>query len=358
MPFKIDKIYSIDEDKIKNDKDLKCGTECLFKFNFQEQSTSYKACVSLTDNDIKIPHVSITNQFLSNTQNTGTIAVNFQNDNYWFDSIYITKPGQLLMDNKIAGMYDKKVSSSDLSACSLLIVCYNGNNKYVTIVQNIISRQSVVNNSRGSVITEVIRDITNRSSRADISFNSKICSETDSSSLSISPININNLIPTNDNFFFYPKESTTFTYNYLVFSASKPILITDAMREIIEDFFTPDTTSSASSTQLVVEELPVSSSSTPSTPSVFFSSQLPINTLAEGEDDIYIRCQPTNQEGEMLVSGESVTTPTEELNLGSMLDLNNNWFTSAVLGVVIMLIIIKGGEFLLSNGTRALLGGD
>lgn len=355
MPFKITDTYSIDEDKIKNDKDLKCGTECLFKFNFQEQSTSYKACVSLRDNDIIIPHISITNQFLSNTQNTGTIAVNFQNDNYWFDTIYITKPGHLLMDNKIAGMYDTKVSSSDPSACSLIIVCYNGNNNYVTIVQNIIPRQSVVNNSRGSVITELLRDITNRSSRADISFNSKICSETDSSSLSISPININNLIPTNDEFFFYPKESSSFTYNYLVFSASKPILITNAMAEILGNFFTPDTTSSASSSQLSEILLPVTSSSSPS---VFMSSQSPINNLAEGEDDIYIQCQPTNEEGEMLVSGESATTPTEELNLGSMLDLNNNWFTSAVLGVVIMLIIIKGGEFLLSNGTRALLGGD
>jgi len=349
--------YSIDVDKVRG-ANIKCGTECLFKYNFQEQSTSFKSCLSFTDtpgNTLKMPYINITNEFLSNTANTGTIAVNFQNDNYWFNGAYITKPGNLFMNFKMNSVYEPDVLAQDPSACSLLIVCYNGNNSYLTIVQNIVPRQSVMSNSRGTVLTNIINDIDRILNVNDISFNSKLCGD-GGSSLPISTVNFNNLIPSDDNFFFYGQQSASIYYNYIIFSPIKPILITNSVEKILEAFFKSSSGSSTSTT--ITPPTYIALPGTSNTTRVYTSSQPPINNLSEGEDDIYIKCQPTDQEGNILVSGQSVAPQLEQFNLNSILDGNNNLFTSAILGIFIMIVIIKGGELILKNGTRTLLGGD
>ena len=349
--------YSIDVDKVRG-ANIKCGTECLFKYNFQEQSTSFKSCLSFTDtpgNTLKMPYINISNEFLSNTANTGTIAVNFQNDNYWFNGAYITKPGNLFMNFKMNSVYEPDVLAQDPSACSLLIVCYNGNNSYLTIVQNIVPRQSVMSNSRGTVLTNIINDIDRILNVNDISFNSKLCGD-GGSSLPISTVNFNNLIPSDDNFFFYGQQSASIYYNYIIFSPIKPILITNSVEKILEAFFKSSSATSTSTT--ITPPTYISLPGTSNTTRVYTSSQPPINNLSEGEDDIYIKCQPTDQEGNILVSGQSVAPQLEQFNLNSILDGNNNLFTSAILGIFIMIVIIKGGELILKNGTRTLLGGD
>ena len=38
----------------------------------------------------------ITNEYLSDTQNSGNVAVRFSNEDYWFQSIIITSPGHTM----------------------------------------------------------------------------------------------------------------------------------------------------------------------------------------------------------------------------------------------------------------------
>lgn len=341
-------LYIIDEDAV-NSKPIKCGTECLFKYNFQEQSTSYKACINDTStNDIQMPYIKITNEFLSNTSNTGIIAVNFQTKNYWFDSLYLTKPGFIFTESQISALnFKNNIQEVDSSACSLAIVCTTGNNNYLTIVQTIIPRQSVANTTRSSTLSNLIMDIQNSVLRTN---DKKIpdCSQ-DSLGFAISTVNINNLISEYDDFFFYNDVKNRTTYNLIVFSASKPILINNATVNVLEGYFSKSVSTQSPS---IYKSLPG-----PSKKTVFKSSQKPINNLSEGEDDIYIKCQPTDQEGEILVSGQDPYAPVEQqFDLGSALNLDNNWFTSAMMGILIMLVIIKGTEFLLKTGTRGVLG--
>lgn len=346
MTYKPD-LYNIDEDTV-NSNNIKCGTECLFKYNFQEQSTSYKACINDTStNELKMPYIKITNEFLSNTSNTGIIAVNFQNKNYWFDSLYITKPGFIFTESQISALnFKNNIREVDSSACSLAIVCTTGNNNYLTIVQTIIPRQSVTNTRRGSTLNNLIMDIQNSVLRSN---DKKIpdCTS-DSLGFTISTVSINGLISEYDDFFFYSNVENGTTYNLIAFSASKPILINNATIKVLEGYFSQSVSTQGSG---IYQSLPGSNKKT-----VFKSSQKPINNLSEGEDDIYIKCQPTDEEGEILVSGQSVAPVEQQFDLGSALNLDNNWFTSAMMGILIMLVIIKGTEFLLKSGTRGVLG--
>ena len=209
-----------------------------------------------------------------------------------------------------------------------------------------------MSNSRGTVLTNIINDIDRILNVNDMSFNSKLCGD-GGSSLPISTVNFNNLIPSDDNFFFYGQQSASIYYNYIIFSPIKPILITNSVEKILEAFF-----KSSSGGSTITPPTYIALPGTSNTTRVYTSSQPPINNLSEGEDYIYIKCQPTYQEGNILVSGQSVAPQLEQFNLNSILDGNNNLFTSAILGIFIMIVIIKGGELILKNGTRTLLGGD
>lgn len=343
--------YRINEDTAKSNN-LTCGTECLFKFDFQEQSKSFKACLlDSSANNLNMPYINITNEYLSNTSNTGTAAVNFQTQSYWFNSIYITKPGHLFMDSKISGIYRTSVLTTDPSACSLLIVCYNGENSYLTIVQNILPKSSISTNTRTSTLTDIIVDINQSLLFNDVSFNSYKCP---ADSIPVKTINTNNLIPRSNPFFYYSQQSTSVTFNYIIIGGEYPINITTDTMKIIENFYTQ-----SSGLPSVTYSPPTYVDLPRTTDKVFISSQPPINNIYEGEDNIYIKCQPTDQEGNILVSGQSVSpSELDQFNFASLVDFNNNIFTSAILGIFIMVVIIKGGEYLLKNGTRTLLGGD
>ena len=351
MGYSDTNFYKIDEDRVNSDKKI-CGTECLFKYNFQEQSTSYKACISDTSSNIlKMPYLKISNEYLSTTTNTGVIAVNFQNNNYWFDGIYITKPGYIFTESKIADVFPDNIVSIDSSACSLVIVCTTGKNNFLTIVQTIIPRQSITSNNRNTTLNNIIMDIDNTLKKEN-----KPIPDCTADGLTVATVNINNLIPQYDDFFFYPDDNTRTTFNLIAFSASKPILISNATEKILEDFFSETANLPGPLSSSFYQTLPGTGTTTSKI--VFKSSQKPINNLSEGEDDIYIKCQPTDQEGETLVSGQPIAPVEQQFDLGSMLNIDNNWFTSAMMGILIMLVIMKGTEILLKSGTRGILGGN
>jgi len=348
--------YNLNEDTV-NSNNYKCGTECLFKFNFQEQSTSYTACmmdVSSVRNYLGLPSVRISNDFLSNTNNPGVIAVNFQNNNYWFDNIYITRPGNRLFDytNSIYPPPGINASPIDASASSLLIVCKNNNGKSKLIVQqNVISRETPPSNSGGSVLSSIINSISNTeksSGGSDASFNNVVCGG--QNLVSLSSINVNNLIPTSRKFFYYEQKTNDITYYFIIFSALSPIIISETVNQNLNSFFA----TSSTTTSLSRITLPPSSST--SINRVFISSKNPINSLSDGEENIYIQCQPTDQEGNILVSGDSVAPQQDPFNLNDIMGDNKSMFTAAIMGIVIMIIIVKGGEFILKNGTRTFLG--
>tara|TARA_B100000902_G_C27319169_1_gene923194 strand:+ start:544 stop:1602 length:1059 start_codon:yes stop_codon:yes gene_type:complete len=350
MVYNIPSKYILNENNVLTNG-LKCGTECLFKFNFQEQSTSFQACTmdgGASSNNLGLPCIKLSNEFLSNTNNPGMISVNFQNDNFWFDSIYITKPGNdyIFMDyiNSIYPSPGLK-TSTDISSSSLLIVCKNNHaDSYLVIQQNIITRPTAPSNSGGSEISNIINAIAN-SETSNSSFNDVVCGQT---AIPLSKVNINNLIPISKQFYYYSQQNGVNFNHFIIFSGLNPIIISDSVHQHIKDFLN-------NYTNKITNIVSIPGTAT-SDRKVFLSSQKPVNNLSEGEDNIYIQCQPTDQEGNVLVSGQSVAPQTDPFNLNDVMGDNKSMFTAAIMGIVIMIIIVKGGEFLLKNGTRTFLG--
>lgn len=325
-----------------------CKTECLLKFNFIEQSTSFKACLNNNDSIIENPpNIQITNEFLSNTTNTGTMAVNFQTMNYWFNSLYITKPGYLYIDYIVEGLYDNGVlnTTNDASACSLTIECIDSSKKnYLLITQLIVKKASISSTPSSTELNNLINNIKSVLDANDISFNNISC--TDSQTVSLSTVNLNNFIPTTNKFFYHTyKDDNGNTFHNIMFNSILPINISNNNLTYINNFYDQSYTTNKSifsSNQYNILRIPNNINS------VFISSQLPINNLSEGEDDIYIKCQPTNQEGEVLVSGTSIA-PLELPSFNLDDAIGKNLFVSAALGIVVMIIILKGGELLFKN---------
>ena len=134
-----------------------------------------------------------------------------------------------------------------------------------------------------------------------------------------------------------------------------PIILRSDIIDLFNDFFTDK----SSTNKLYFRNMSTSSSDkiipgSDGTNKVFVSSRNPSTNLAQGEDDIYIKCQPTDQEGTTLVSGTSVAPDQQPFSIESA--FSSNMFThQVILGIVIMVIIIKGSEFILKNGTKAIL---
>ena len=77
-------------------------------------------------------------------------------------------------------------------------------------------------------------------------------------------------------------------------------------------------------------------------------------------DRIYIDCRPTNQEGDLLTSnsinGTYVQPEKDIFNINNILGEDKSIYTTTIMGILIMILIIKGGEFLLKSGSRTFLG--
>lgn len=348
------KFYQIDENNISNEE-LICGIECQFKFNFSEQSTSFKTCIKDTSNNNQLqnlPYLQITNDFLNNTSNPGLIAVNFQNNNYWFDSIYIMKPGYIYMDFKSSILYGNGNNRSlvtnpnpiDASSSTLIIKCKSSNQNYLYIYQNILYRPTPPNDSRAQEITYVINAISNALGDNQDQLTNIACGT--NTALQLSRFNVNNLIPTTKKYFYFKESSNSNNYN-IVFSLPNSIILSNNIKDTLNSFFTNIFVKLTSSSYTAIPSSNIK---------VFTSSKYPINNISDNEDDIYIRCQPTDQEGNILVSEDnSNKTSNNPFNLNDVLGENKNMFTAAIMGIVLMIFIVKGGEFLLKTGTRTLL---
>ena len=337
--------YMFDQTITQNNNKI-CKTECLLKYNFQENSSSFKTCLNYLD--LKFPYINITNEFLKNTDNTGTIAVNFQKKNYWFDTLCISKPGRLYIDYKVSGIYNENgvlKTELDASACSLVIICKDSSAKnYLIMSQLVIGRPSSSSNPASTEITNIINNIKHQFDNDPSRDNKYECDQPKS----ISSINLNNFINVNQKYFYYNTTKEGIAHHNIIFNGLLPIQISNNSINDMNSLYN----------DISFNDAPINTVDIPKNNKlVFISSQPPINNLSEGDDDIYIKCQPTNQEGEILVSGKSISPETSGFNLDSFnFDeaLNKNLFTTAALGIVLMMLILKGGELIFKNSTNIL----
>ena len=339
------KFFSINNENFTRNRLQMCGSECSFKFNFQENSTSFKSC-NFNNN-----FIAITNQYLSNRLNTGTVAVNFSQEDYWFSDILITPPGFL---------FDRMPWSLDPSACSLVILFANRNRtKILTISRYITRRQSRTRNLGSYELTNLINNL-DRTIGPENNNSNGMCNINDINiSEQITSININNFIPTDEKFIYNITNNKIGNNNVMqysiIFPRMSPIIITNDIIEKLNNIFTDSVKLQEFQTRINSERIQITKDS----PRTFISTSKPINNLFDDDgDNIFIRCQPTDTEGNILVTGQSVSPPEEEfsLDMDKIMGDNNNIFIGALVGIIIMIVIMKGGEFVLKAAPKIVLG--
>ncbi len=88
------------------------------------------------------------------------------------------------------------------------------------------------------------------------------------------------------------------------------------------------------------------------------SSIAPINSLLDDSDDIYIQCQPTDENGEVL--SKENTVPDKEIdNMTYMSEISNSIYNNVItntagqliIGIILIIVIFKLSEFVLNKLT-------
>lgn len=324
-----------------------CGTECLLKFNFQENSTSFKSC------NFNNYFINITNQYLSDRQNTGTVAVNFSREDYWFSDILITPPGFLF--NRVTET--TRDDNSDKDSFSLLIVCVNRNTRKILVISRYITHRATgIRNLASYELKNLINNLDNTIGKD----NSTMCNANDINIREdINSININNFIPTDQKFIYNISEKkindNDVSQYTLLFPNSDPIIITHDTMDILNRIFTVTDNLRAFQSGINRNRIEITKNSK----KTFISAGKPINNLFDDDgDNIFIRCQPTDNDGNILVSGQSVTQPEEEfkIDIDKLMNNNSNMFIGAFIGIIIMIVIMKGGEYVLKAAPKIVLG--
>lgn len=356
-----------DETKVRNNL-LECGSECSLKFNFQENSTSFKSCYLFKQAAFHLVGlcINITNEYLSDSENSTIRAVNFANEDYWFSDILITPPG-VLFDREITAPEDPLY---DPSACSLVIICANkARNKILTISRYITKQQTSSRNLASDELKNLINNLhrnvgTNSDRTRDRIIDGTHQGMCDLDDFNIreqlSTININNFIPTEEKFIYNISPNKVNNNNVsqysLLFPRSDPIIIPNDSIVKLNEIFHPKAAiflRNRLGFSRTMNRIQISQD----TPKTFISSSKAINNLYE-DSNIFIRCQPTDNEGNILVSGQPIRVPEEEFNLDvdKLMGDNNNIFIGAFIGIIIMIVIMKGGEYVLKAAPKIVLG--
>ena len=322
-PYKINKVDMSNSTVINT-------TSLNFKF---PSSTTFTGCINdSSTNKLNCPNIMISNQYLStDSLNTGNISIIYEGTFYLFDNIYLTKPGNPIINYTNSS---NTTTTSDMSSSSLLLVCKStkSSNNYLTIIRDI-----SYNNNSNNLISTSLNSIINKSISCTGNGSSN---ETNSSNT----IDLNLLIPM-DNFFTLQSPNSTITNTVIIFPDT-PINLSITLKTNILNKLS--TTSN------------LSYISYPRSYKFYKSSIMPINSLSDQEDEIYIDCRPTNQEGDLLISnsinGTYVQPEKDIFNINNILGEDKSIYTTTIMGILIMILIIKGGEFLLKSGSRTFLG--
>lgn len=334
--------FSIDEDNtlLPLQKLDPSDNDYLLKINFKEYSTSFQ--YKLQDNStntLNMPNIKITNVTLSDNLNTGNLAVKFNKTDYIFDSIYITKPGNYYVDYKKKG--HSYISQKDPSGSSLLIVCKKKTlydfsiTDYLTIVIPVLNNSTIID----STYKNTLDDIINRIKEINENNNS---TSAEPKSISKS-ININNLIPESNYYYYKDSENTYGHNNYIIFPSDNAIKYNNTYINNFNNLLTRNIHKKPE--DLISEDL-------------ILTSTRPISRSLNEDDEsqIYIYCQPTDQEGSLLVSNSTINDKEKQFfQLPELPSIStDSWITNALIGVLIMLIIMKAGELILKKGSYQL----
>lgn len=338
--------YNINEDNVTSFNKL-CRTECLLKYSFLEQSNSFYSCVYKSTNSIysKIPYISITNNYLSDTENNSVVCINFQGEDFWFDNLIITKPGNIWNDHKESVKYANGILARDPSACSLVIIAKNKTNqKKLIITRCVVTSATASSNLSYTEFKNIVDIMKNQSTKKDENY--ILCS--DNLNSNITNLNLNNFIPDDSIYYYFPIFISGTSYYNIIYRATSAIKITNDIKQDLENLF-PAETSVSQPTRI---KLPIANNH------VYISENSAVNNLMEGEaqDGIYITCQPTNQDGVLLEEGVSTAPKGFEydFNIDDLTGGSTNWLVAAVVGVSIMLIVLKIAEAVFTGTSKGL----
>ena len=353
----------IDENYIRNNiNDIpRCNVECQLRYNFQEQSSSFMV------NKSPMGFI-ITNEFLSNINNNGVMAVRFGKQDYWLHHILITGPG-LLFNSNFYTNEDNDILYSDPSACEMMIVCYN--NREALRITRLIRTNINSSDVGSSELSQLINNIRGREATVD----------GDSLNFLIPTLNINNFISRNTNYFYIPSE---INFHRAASPLARKIMIANGNSMPLHDIIYPSDQAmtinnntlnnmpsglpnfSISHLLSLLADNPLPTTRIPSAESrtrlikLYISSESPINNLSlDDGDNIFIRCQPTDNDGNILVSGQSVAPDQNNMNIDIDIDEifgeNKNVFTGAIIGIILMIAIMGISEYLMKNGSNFIL---
>ena len=305
-----------------------------FQFNYGPPSTNYKTCLDASGDYYGTPGLILSNQTLSNKNSTPSLL--FNNKEYWFNTIHISQPGYPLINYKNS----TNTATNDSSMCGLTIINTSTNKDYLVIYVPIIS--SLQPNNGGEIIESII-------SAVEPDPSSCIINNTPSSlgSMYSKSINLSELIPSSQ-YYYFGNTNNGKNVTTIFYPSSQAIKINpDIMIDLSGIPWGPFTYPSRSS-----------SLATPSM-GVYLATNKPTSSL-EQEDDIYISCQPTTQEGELLedVSKTPDTGLPYSEQLNSLLSKSDDIIgivMASILGILLMIAIMKGGEKLLKFSTLKFL---
>tara|TARA_Y100000591_G_C21853742_1_gene713422 strand:- start:7489 stop:8532 length:1044 start_codon:yes stop_codon:yes gene_type:complete len=309
-----------------------------FQFNYGSPSTNYKFCLDLSGVSCGTPGIILSNQTLSNTNSTPSLL--FNNIEYWFNTIHISQPGHPLIDYKNS----TNTATNDSSMCGLTIINNSTNKDYLVIYVPIISSQQ--SNNGGDIIESIISAVVSDPSSCIINNTSSSLGNMYSRS-----INLGELIPYSQYYYFgnsnnnqNGKNVTTIFYPSSQAIKINPTTMTNLKHIAWETTFLYPSRITSLTTR---------------TRGVYLATNKPTSSL-EQEDDIYISCQPTTQEGELLedVSKTPDTGLPYSEQLNSLLSKSSDTVgivMGSILGIILMIVIMKGGEKLLKVSTLKFL---
>lgn len=311
-----------------------CSTECTLKYDYKS-SNSFNACINDASSGFPyFPNIRITNQKLSDPTLL-TPSVYFNNVKYYFHEMYLTDGCYNLFtyDNNFG------IGSVDTSMCACLLrhrdeTLKNNLLIYIPIIASDNTTNQYISGTAGEIISKIITDVSGDICQPSLSSNHIIQST----------INLNDLIPSQN--FYWLQISNL---NFVIFSAIDSIYISNTTKTQITSYFTKNINRLRNTTTSGINNYT----------NLFKSKNPPINTLSSGEDEIYIQCQPTDQDGELLEQGipkvptTEIRSPLDDLkNIKPNEFFKNNTVVSIIIGIILMILLIKGAEFLFKSGSN------
>lgn len=321
-----------------------------FNFLYPKGSSQFEVCLNdSSDNFLGVQNIQIRNTNFNYNNNNNGNQINYNNVKYWFKGLYIIKPGISIFD-----FNNKNKNNIDLSSSSIIIQHTNSDStKNLFIYLPLKLNDQGDNNSNfnlSALITNVITDITSNSD------NNKCL---DSNYLKLAPeynLDLNLLIPTITKFYIF-NNKFIFTDNTNTVSSESTILIFPNNNN--SSLFVNSTTSTLLKNVFTNDDFNINTWK-PINFHYSHSNSFPINILDDNvNSDIYIQCQPTDDQGETLIKQPTIPSIYNE-NTGTQIinsilsNFKDNVAVQIIIGIIFMVLILKLSEIIIINTAKSL----